>query len=319
MWKILIFLCLIYVNYASDTPVIGILSQEMYIVAKYFPGEHYESFIAASYVKFLESAGAKVVPVWIGQSDEYYQRVVNYTNGILFPGGGTYFNETGGYGQSAKTIYHLAMKNNDRNIYYPLWGICMGFQVLIFAQKGIDLRTDCSLKKVALPLDFTEGYESSDLFSKAPREILRILGTKNVTYNQHQYCLTEEVLNNNGVLTDWNILSTNRDASNVEFISTMENRKYPFYGVQYHPEKNIFEFKDGVGIPHTIEAVQVSQFFANFFVNKCRKNNNTFPDEQTEMNSLIYNYNPVYTAPRKSSYQQIYVFTKDDYEKSPLV
>lgn len=48
---------------ATDSPIIGILSQEMFSIAKYFPGENYESFIAASYVKFVESAGGRVVPI----------------------------------------------------------------------------------------------------------------------------------------------------------------------------------------------------------------------------------------------------------------
>lgn len=48
----------------KDVPVIGILSQESYSVDKLFPDRNYKSFIAASYVKFIESAGAKVVPVW---------------------------------------------------------------------------------------------------------------------------------------------------------------------------------------------------------------------------------------------------------------
>ncbi|KAG5870719.1 hypothetical protein JTB14_017052 [Gonioctena quinquepunctata] len=302
-----------------ETPIIGILSQEMYIVAKYLPDDKYDSFIAASYVKFLESAGARTIPVWIGQSKEYYQKVVNYTNGILFPGGGTYFNETAGYGETAKIIFELAQELNDRWVHYPLWGICMGLQVLVYSQTGIDLRTDCTLNKVALPLEFKTGFETSHMFSMAPKEVLNTLKTQNVTYNQHRYCLTEGVLNTSGILQDWHILSTNSDNSHVKFISTMEHKKYPFYGVQFHPEKNIFEFKAGYGIPHSMEAVQVSQFFAIFFVNECRKNYNRFPDANTEMHSLIYNYNPVYTAPKGAAYEQIYVFTKDDYKNSPLV
>lgn len=63
MFRWLVVLSLIYINCAADAPIIGILSQETYIVEKYFPEKH-DSYIAASYVKFLESAGARVVPVW---------------------------------------------------------------------------------------------------------------------------------------------------------------------------------------------------------------------------------------------------------------
>ncbi|XP_018322816.1 gamma-glutamyl hydrolase-like [Agrilus planipennis] len=63
-----------------ETPVIGILSQETYSVRDYL-NEGYDSFIAASYVKFVESAGGRVIPIWIGQNDTYYKTVVNKTNG----------------------------------------------------------------------------------------------------------------------------------------------------------------------------------------------------------------------------------------------
>lgn len=48
---------------ATDVPIIGILSQETFSVNSLFPGINYDSFIAASYVKYLESAGARVVPI----------------------------------------------------------------------------------------------------------------------------------------------------------------------------------------------------------------------------------------------------------------
>lgn len=48
----------------NDEPLIGVLSQEIsyYLDGKY-PGQ-YNSYIAASYVKFVEGGGARVVPIW---------------------------------------------------------------------------------------------------------------------------------------------------------------------------------------------------------------------------------------------------------------
>lgn len=48
----------------NDEPMIGVLSQEIsyYLDGKY-PGE-FNSYIAASYVKFVEGGGARVVPIW---------------------------------------------------------------------------------------------------------------------------------------------------------------------------------------------------------------------------------------------------------------
>lgn len=48
----------------NDRPIIGILSQE---VGSYYHLERdgkFESYIAASYVKFIEGGGGRVVPIW---------------------------------------------------------------------------------------------------------------------------------------------------------------------------------------------------------------------------------------------------------------
>lgn len=51
-------------NGLNNRPIIGILSQEQsfYLHSKYVE-ENYTSYIAASYVKDVESAGARVVPI----------------------------------------------------------------------------------------------------------------------------------------------------------------------------------------------------------------------------------------------------------------
>ncbi|XP_006818029.2 gamma-glutamyl hydrolase-like [Saccoglossus kowalevskii] len=62
---------------AHDKPIIGVLSQKT-DEEKAFYGNTY---IAASYVKFLESSGARVVPILVNQSNSYYQHLFNSING----------------------------------------------------------------------------------------------------------------------------------------------------------------------------------------------------------------------------------------------
>jgi hypothetical protein len=38
--------------------------------------------------------------------------------------------------------------------------------------------------------------------------------------------------------------------------------------VQFHPEKNAYEWKKTSNNPHTANAILVQQYFANFFVNE---------------------------------------------------
>lgn len=48
----------------TDTPIIGVLAQEIsWYLDQKWPGA-YESYIAASYIKFVEGGGARAVPIW---------------------------------------------------------------------------------------------------------------------------------------------------------------------------------------------------------------------------------------------------------------
>ncbi|EFJ14360.1 hypothetical protein SELMODRAFT_120664, partial [Selaginella moellendorffii] len=49
------------------------------------------------------------------------------------------------------------------------------------------------------------------------------------------------------------------------YISTIEGPKYPVTGVQWHPEKNAFEW-GYEGIAHSPDAVHITQSAASFFV-----------------------------------------------------
>lgn len=154
------------------------------------------------------------------------------------------------------------------------------------------------------------GFEGSKLFSPASNEIIDIFKEK-VTYNSHQYCITKENFTAFGLSDKFDILAANKDRNDLEFISAFESKSYPFYSIQFHPEKNQFEFILGKDIPHSMKAVQMSQYFANFFVEEARKNDNSFGDWLQEQKALIYNYNPVFTGLQNSSYEQVYVFKND--------
>jgi len=43
---------------------------------------------------------------------------------------------------------------------------------------------------------------------------------------------------------------------------------YPFYGSQFHPEKNQFEWTLAENIDHSYQAIEAMQYFANFFINQ---------------------------------------------------
>lgn len=80
----------------NNRPIIGILSQELSrSLIEAFPNGTYNSYISASYVKYIESAGAQVVPVLINQTTDYYEMLFASLNGILIPGGAASIYDSG--------------------------------------------------------------------------------------------------------------------------------------------------------------------------------------------------------------------------------
>ncbi|EDV40026.1 uncharacterized protein Dana_GF24165 [Drosophila ananassae] len=296
-----------------STPIIGILTQEVYtdgLISRHF--ENKTSYIAASYVKYLEGAGAQVVPIWIGRNRSYYEDLMQKINGVLLPGGSTWFNQTNGYGDAGEHLIQLAVELNDRGTFMPVWGTCLGMELLVYKlANGPEHRIDCKGKGIALPMEFKEDYAKSRLFATISDDIVDLMVKENVTYHWHQFCYTEEDFARDLLNETWRVISLNRDLNGVEFISTMEHLKYPFYGVQFHPEKPLYEFTK-TSIPHSAAAVISGQFFADFIVSEARKSPNSFSNSTEEARTLIYNYKPEYTSILGSSFVQQYLFTNEE-------
>ncbi|CAK1586217.1 unnamed protein product [Parnassius mnemosyne] len=295
----------------NDRPIIGVLSQEQsfYLHGKY-PEENYTSYIAASYVKDIEAAGARVVPILIGKDRNYYKELMSKLNGVFFPGGATYFNQSNGYADAGQHIYEIAMELNDAGDYFPLFGTCLGFELLIILASGRgdkENRITCYSYSNA-PLDFEDDFRTSKMFAEAPEDIIQILANEDVTVNAHHFCIVDKNLQSHNLDKDWRVTSHSDDDYGVQFIASIEHNRYPFYGVQFHPEKSSFEWKLSKNYPHSMNAIKANRYFMDFFVKECRKNLHSFASAREENKYVIYNYEPRFTGALGSMYHQCYFF-----------
>ncbi|TMW66449.1 hypothetical protein Poli38472_004214 [Pythium oligandrum] len=265
-------------------PIIGVFTHP---IAKH--GE----YLAASYVKWVEMGGGRVVPIPYHAPKEYLKELVPQLNGLLFPGGAADVNE------AAKTMYDIAIELNDKGVYFPVWGTCLGFEWLVqlTADDLKALESGFDSENITLPLNFTDLAPSSRMFSKAGDDIYSWLANKPITMNNHGQGITPEQFAKFSKLNEfYNVLALNVDRKDRTFISAFEAKKYPIYAVQFHPEKNSFEYgeyENGMPyevIDHSYEAVLMGQYFANFFINEARKNDLKFADPKIERKALIYNY-----------------------------
>ena len=266
-------------------------------------------YTAASYPKWVESAGGRAVPVPYDASDEHVEALFRQTNGLLWPGGGASLSP------SAKRFFDLAVDANaNHGDHYPVWGTCLGFEWLLEAtansstvlQKGFDA------ENITLPLNLTTiGAQGSRMLG-SDAALLSMLQSEPVTMNNHVAGIQPDALAANPTLASFfDVLSTNDDRQGRPFVSTIEGKTQPIYGTQWHPEKNIFEWGENADgspyevINHSADAVSVSQKLVNFFVAEARKNDHKFDTPEAEQAALYYNYSPHKSGP---SFVQEYYF-----------
>ncbi|XP_074242793.1 gamma-glutamyl hydrolase isoform X3 [Saimiri boliviensis] len=205
----------------SDTakkPIIGILMQKCRNKVMKNYGRYY---IAASYVKYLESAGARVVPVRLDLTEKEYEILFKSINGVLFPGGSVDL-ERSDYAEVAKIFYNFSIQGFDAGDYFPVWGTCLGFEELSVLVSGEYLLTVTDTVDVAMPLNFTGGHLQSRMFQNFPADLLLSLAAEPLTANYHKWSLSmKNFTKNENLKKFFNVLTTNTDGD-IEFISTME-------------------------------------------------------------------------------------------------
>ncbi|MCL7023777.1 hypothetical protein MKW94_022809, partial [Papaver nudicaule] len=113
---------------------------------------------------------------------------------------------------------------------------------------------------------------------------------------------------NSALCSFFRVLTTCTDEDNQEYVSTVQARNYPITAVQWHPEKNAFEWGYPT-IPHSEDAIQVTQHVANYFISETRKSLNRPPTRKI-LDNLIYNYNPTYCGKAGRGYDEVYIFSR---------
>ncbi|KAF8822789.1 gamma-glutamyl hydrolase [Cardiosporidium cionae] len=108
----------------------------------------------------------------------------------------------------------------------------------------------------------------------------------------------------------FHLLASSISTKGVEFIAMVEAKRYPIYGVQFHPEKNLYAFSPLINATHGLIASQFSQYFSTFFINEARKSHHRFPDYDTEYEYLIYKHTPTNRLRSEHQYDfsQVYQF-----------
>jgi len=293
---IVLISCMMCQFYETENkiPIIGIMTK-LIILPEYNITTNKTQFIDAPYVRYLEVGGAKVAYVNIDDTEENLTKLFCKLNGLLIPGGAAAFvinNTATNFTKTGKLFIDLAMKAYDKGDYFPIWGICLGFELINFIISdsfGI-LSSNCDCKNYNQILEFTQNAETSKLFNRFTSEELSLLGTNQISYNNHNlFVSVKDFMKYENLTNLFNILAVSGDKKNEhKFIAAIEGKKYPIYGVQFHPEKSAYLFSPGFPILHDKTSISLHGSFSRFFVEEAKKSKHKFENLEEEAKHLVY-------------------------------
>ena len=84
-------------------------------------------------------------------------------------------------------------------------------------------------------------------------------------------------------------------------------------GVQFHPEKQIYEWYDDVGLNHEWESIQMNRYFADTFVKQTREQSNVAGDFSKVQGMIIENFDFFVTD---LSQGNVYMFNWENWTES---
>ena len=180
-------------------PIIAVMAQPLGNATDYLP---------ASYVKWLELAGARVVPVMYEATDREVDAIFANTNGLLLIGGDA------PVCSAARRFLANAVSAAKGGDAYPIWGTCDGFEWLMqmAAKDDSALQPGFDSENLPLPLELTAAAADSRLLADAggtmaqrsPRlSVLEALGALPVTFNSHKQGVTPATFNASASLSSF--------------------------------------------------------------------------------------------------------------------
>ena len=92
-----------------------------------------KNLIDAVYVNWIKNAGGVVIPIPFDSTKSEIEELFLQTNGLFAIGGGDILLRNNKYTQytlTSKYLLKLIFDVNTKGIHYPIWGTCLGFQLI---------------------------------------------------------------------------------------------------------------------------------------------------------------------------------------------
>lgn len=223
---------------------------------------------ATSYVyqSYLNWVGLAATPLIIPYDTDDLTPYLQSIDGLVWVGGGIENKVTHSDKQlqvmmeTYERAYNHAVEENEAGRAFPIFGICLGFYLL--ALFGEEVHHDFfSKQRIQRVPKFSQGSLRFVGESKIKRlftsKELKTFAVTKVANHIHNYGFAADSPHTKR-LSHLSITSYETSDDGVRFVNMYEFKKYPFYGIQWHPDR-----------PLTDNAVVVSRKLSFFLASLC--------------------------------------------------
>jgi gamma-glutamyl hydrolase len=201
------------------------------------------SYISYEHIQLLNHYKLQIYPIPYNTTDYkyYFDRIhgLYIPSGIITKGKIIVTDRSNQFLNTCYEFIKLAIKSYNNNIPFPIWGTCLGMESIIQAiDKNISLTRFNAYPNYTLRFNPTKsGMLYSNIIKNMDEETLNDWMKYPIEIHNHGKGISINKFNKSTLLTNmFNIISIGDDKEGHTFVSLIEGKKYPFYGVQWHPE-----------------------------------------------------------------------------------
>ena len=239
-----------------------------------------------NYVHFLEDVQIEVFPILIRESKRSIQQKMRHLNGVLLTGGApgiqvegrpSEFDEirlsdtsTQRYFKVVNRILRYATKINEEGRPFLVYGVCMGFESMVLFESNYAVPLTMIPKKNVsdrIYLTHTGNSFSNYLSSLPTSEWLSSFENGRAFFYNEKGVAVSNFIANSSLRNSYDVLAyyiVTSEESEDTYVGAIQHKRYPFFAVQFHPEKVLYETSSHYRITKSQESKGLARIFQNY-------------------------------------------------------